>query len=338
MNGDEAFAFAGPTGAAPPAPFLASKYVIDPAHLVTSAKEIALAIAQGYSASKAITLLETASDKANVSVDRMLFLAESQLEALSGAKAIAGEKAFETEIRAHLTSGEAALELARDVKTGEFSPDLAAGTIIGMAKEVLPGPAAVKAAHAVATLMDKMEAQRVAEIHIETIAKHNATLILAGVEAQIKAAGVGGPSSADIAAAAEVMELGLVKFTTPALAKVVKQFSTLDDTVAERAILERVEYSAVQEALAEKQVTSADANKWDALLDGRQPLTTVTKSVYKIADDLDDGTITATKAVALLKSLAASQKTTAADLLTRSGKAYVTADAALDLATLAGAA
>ena len=129
-----------------------------------------------------------------------------------------------------------------------------------------------------------------------------------------------------------------MKFTTPALAKVVKQFSTLDDTVAERAILERVEYSAVQEALAEKQVTSADANKWDALLDGRQPLTTVTKAVYKIADDLDDGTITATKAVALLKSLAASQKTTAADLLTRSGNAYVTADAALDLATLADAA
>ena len=121
MNGDEAFAFAGPTGAAPPAPFLASKYVIDPAHLVTSAKEIALAIAQGYSASNAITLLETASDKANVSFDRMLFLAESQLEALSGAKAIAGEKAFETEIRAHLTSGEAAFQLARDVKTGELS-------------------------------------------------------------------------------------------------------------------------------------------------------------------------------------------------------------------------
>ena len=91
------------------------------------------------------------------------------------------------------------------VKTSALTGVAAADQIIAKAKALLPGSTAIKTVDAIGALMDKMEAFKVSETQIEAIAKAKAALILAGIEAQIKAGGANAPTSVDIAAAAEVL-------------------------------------------------------------------------------------------------------------------------------------
>lgn len=277
------------------------KFKLHPKDLAGDAADIAAAIAKGFSAGKAITLLDKLADKAHVSFDQLLALTEAKLEAAKGKAADAGEKAFEAAMTKRLSSGEAVKDLGALVKSGKLTGASAAKLIVGEAHAATPS--AIKETHALAALLDRMDALKVKESQNEAAVQAYSTLILSGVEQGLKAGGKNAPGASEVRAAAEVMEASIGKYSAAAELKIEKQFASLDDTKAELAFLDKAEAMALKEAKIEHQVSAFDAAKWNKALNPPAP-DAISKAIYTLATQFAAGKIDAFAASQSLQQLA----------------------------------
>jgi hypothetical protein len=265
--------------------FHPAHFTIDPHNLPASAHALAEGVADGYGAGAAVTLLQHNSAKAHVSFDRMLFLTDHDLGALTSASAMAGKTHFDATIELRLGNGVAESALALAAHHAELTAPLAASTLVGLAKAVTPGPHEIS--HDLALLIHDLQVDKVAAKSIDAVAVAHAKALLSGVAEQVLLGGSHAPAAVDVAAAAKVVEQHLPHFTKAALTKLDAVVRALEGTHAERAVLHQVETQALKDAFVDHLLTRPLEKPWTAAFAlPNEHLDAVDKQVLTIAAQL----------------------------------------------------